>query len=408
MIRLAIKDLRLFASDRRAIILSFVVPIALVTLFAFAFGGVGQKKGESRPATIVIADEDKSEASINVIAKLDSLKELEVYQTTRDSAEAMVKKGDETAVLVFHKGFADSVNAGTKLPVEFEYDASKEAEVGILQGSLIGNLMGIIGGKSMAKEAIANFDKENPSIEEDSRKRIHEQITQNFSSGETKKQSASFITSTPLIAEKQNSPGLIHAVAGTSVMMLLFSVVGMGVSLLDEKEQGTLKKLLYSPIRPDTILFGKMLYVNLISIFQLVIMFIFAKLAFGLDIMPHLTSLILMIIATAYACSSFGVLLASIAKSRQQVQAFSTLIVMIMSCIGGSMIPSFAMPVFMQKMSVFSVNYWSIQGFYDIFWRMLPLQDSTFLSRLVVLVLIGTTLNIIALIMFRRNILKIA
>ncbi len=408
MIRLAIKDLRLFASDRRAIILSFVVPIALVTLFAFAFGGVGQKKGESRPATIVIADEDKSEASINVIAKLDSLKELEVYQTTRDSAEAMVKKGDETAVLVFHKGFADSVNAGTKLPVEFEYDASKEAEVGILQGSLIGNLMGIIGGKSMAKEAIANFDKENPSIEEDSRKRIHEQITQNFSSGETKKQSASFITSTPLIAEKQNSPGLIHAVAGTSVMMLLFSVVGMGVSLLDEKEQGTLKKLLYSPIRPDTILFGKMLYVNLISIFQLVIMFIFAKLAFGLDIMPHLTSLILMIIATAYACSSFGVLLASIAKSRQQVQAFSTLIVMIMSCIGGSMIPSFAMPVFMQKMSVFSVNYWSIQGFYDIFWRMLPLQDSTFLSRLVVLLLIGTTLNIIALVMFRKNILKIA
>jgi ABC-type multidrug transport system permease subunit len=127
-----------------------------------------------------------------------------------------------------------------------------------------------------------------------------------------------------------------------------------------------------------------------------------------LDILPHIPSLILMIVATAYACSSFGVLLASIAKTRQQVQSFSTLIVMVMSCIGGSMIPTFAMPAFMQKMSVFSVNYWSVQGFYDIFWRMLPVQDTTFLSRVLVLVLIGTAFNGIALMFFRKNVLKIA
>ena len=79
-----------------------------------------------------------------------------------------------------------------------------------------------------------------------------------------------------------------------------------------------------------------------------------------------------------------------------------------MSCIGGSMIPTFIMPVFMQKISVFSVNYWGIQGFYDIFWRMLPINDPTFLSRILVLFLIGTVLNFIALQMFKKNILKIA
>ena len=72
------------------------------------------------------------------------------------------------------------------------------------------------------------------------------------------------------------------------------------------------------------------------------------------------------------------------------------------------MIPTFAMPAFMQKMSVFSVNYWSVQGFYDIFWRMLPVQDTTFLSRVLVLVLIGTAFNGIALMFFRKNVLKIA
>jgi hypothetical protein len=54
------------------------------------------------------------------------------------------------------------------------------------------------------------------------------------------------------------------------------------------------------------------------------------------------------------------------------------------------------------------VNYWGIQGFYDIFWRILPLTDVTFLSRILVLALIGTTLNLIALRMFKKNILAIA
>ena len=323
-------------------------------------------------------------------------------------AENLVKKGDEPAILVIHKGYSDSLNAGNKPQIEFEYDAAKEAEAGILHGALIGNLIGIISGKSMAKNTLVEFDAEYPNMDFSTRERIHTQILKIISNIETKKQSESFIKATPLVAEKEISPGLIQAVAGTATMMLLFSVVGMGASLLDEKQEGTLKKLLYSPLRPNSILFGKMISSNLISIFQLAIMFIYAKLVFGLDIFPHLSSILVMIIATAFACSSFGVLLASIAKSRQQVQGMSTLIVLVMSCIGGSMIPTFFMPVFMQKLSVFSVNYWGIQGFYDIFWRMLPITDPIFLTRILVLVLIGTVLNFIALQMFRRNILKIA
>ena len=408
MIKLAHKDLKLFFSDKRAVLLTFIVPIAIITLFALAYGSVFHKKGEAKPTILVVADDDQSPASKNVITQLDSLKEFEVTQTNSVEAENLVKKGDRAAVLIFHKGFGDSLNNGNNPPLELKYDAAQEAEVGILKGALIGNLIRIIGGRSMAKSTIAKFDTDNPDIDATIREKIHAQISENFSSVETKKESESFLKATPLVAEEENSPGLIQAVAGTAIMMLLFSVAGMGASLLDEKQEGTLKKLLYSPMRPSNILLGKMLSTNLISISQLILMFFFAWLAFGLDILPHLPSLLLMIIATAYACSSFGVLLASFAKSRQQVQGMSTLIILVMSCIGGSMIPTFIMPLFMQKLAVFSVNYWGIQGFYDIFWRTLPLTDTTFLSRILVLVLIGTVMNVIALLMFKRNILKIA
>jgi ABC-type transport system involved in cytochrome c biogenesis permease component len=202
-----------------------------------------------------------------------------------------------------------------------------------------------------------------------------------------------------------DSLGLIQSVAGTAIFMLLFSVAEIGGSLLDEKQEGMLKKLLCSPLRSNHILYGKMVYANIISIIQLVIMFVYAWLIFGLDIMHHLPSLVLMIFTIAFACSSFGVFLASFSKSRQQVQGLSKLIVLIMSGIGGSMIPIFMMPEIMQKID--TVNYWGIQGIYDIFWKLVPLTDITFLSRVFVLLCIGSFLNCIALLMFKKNILKI-
>ena len=204
-----------------------------------------------------------------------------------------------------------------------------------------------------------------------------------------------------------NSPGLVHSVAGTAMFMLLFSVAGIGESLLEEKQEGMLKKLLCSPIPPNYILYGKMVFANIISIAQLIIMFVYAWLVFGLDIIHHLPSLVLMIFAAAHACSSFGIFLASFAKSRQQVQTLSTIVILIMSAIGGSMIPIFIMPEIMQKISVVSVNYWGVQGFYDIFWRLVPLTNITFLSRVFTLIFIGTLLNFIALQMYKRNILNI-
>jgi ABC-type multidrug transport system permease subunit len=208
--------------------------------------------------------------------------------------------------------------------------------------------------------------------------------------------------------EKGQIAGLVHSVAGTALLMLLFSVAEIGGSLLDEKQEGMLKKMLCSPIHPNNILLGKLAFANIISMAQLSVIFLYAWLVFGLDILHHLPSIALMIFATAFACSGFGVLLASFAKSRKQVQSLSTLIVLVMSAIGGSMVPIFIMPAFMQKIAVASVNYWGIQGFYDIFMRLLPITDFTFLSRVLVLISIGTLLNIIALLMFKKNILKIA
>jgi ABC-2 type transport system permease protein len=405
MKKIALKDLKIFFADKRAVFLAFLLPIALITLFSLVYTGIGTK-GNSNKVKLVVADEDSTDASTKIIAQLAASKLYNVQQTSVSNAEKLVKKGNASSVLVLHKGMKDSIQAGKNAPFELKFDEAKKIEIQILEGSLVRDLMNIVGTRSLEKSTIANIDKEYRMLDSGMRTKIHEQISKNFSNAEKQTQQ-SLIKITPLVAEAETSPGLVQAVAGTAIMMLLFSLTAMGASLLDEKQEGTLKRLLFSPINPDSILFGKMLFTNIVSIIQLTVMFLYTWLVFGLNIHQNLPALLLTILATSFACSSFGVFLASAAKTRQQIQGMSTLIILVMSCIGGSMIPIYFMPIWMQKASVFSVNYWGIQSFYDVFWRKLPIGDSSFLYHVGVLFGIGLILNLIALRLYRKNILKL-
>ncbi len=429
MLVLVFKDLKLFFTDKRSVLLTFLLPIALITMFAYAFGGAGKDSHNNKEYELPICDLDNSDASKKAITELDSLKSIHIVKyAALNTAQEAIKKGKINAVLILHKGFSDSIANGNAMPVELQYDEAKEMEISMLQQSLFQTFIQIKYSSmgSSNKPMLKMFDKMIGNSDKKTKEKVHSQFDSLYSSSgkgmeqepdrtKAKTNNNSFlnymgtdIKMTKLLkADNDNVLGLIQAVAGTAIMMLLFSVTGMGASLLDEKQEGTLKKILYSPVYPINILFGKMIFTNLISIFQLIVMFIYAYIVFQLDIFQNLFALITMIVFTAYACSSFGVLLASVAKSRQQVQGLSSLIILVMSCIGGSMIPTFIMPIFMQKISVFSVNYWGIQGFYDIFWRKLPISDITFLSRIAMLFIIGTTLNIIAFKMFKKNILNI-
>lgn len=112
-----------------------------------------------------------------------------------------------------------------------------------------------------------------------------------------------------------------------------------------------------------------------------------------------------MMIATAFACSSFGIFIASICSTHKQVEIVSIIVILVMSTIGGSMIPLYIMPEFMQELAVFSINYWSIQGFYDIFWRQLPMINV--LPKFIILMATGLIMIIISLALYKQNMKKL-
>ncbi len=403
MWKITIKDLKVFFTDKKALFLTLLLPIGLTTLFAFAFGGAGGgDEEEGTPIVLLYADEDNSGASKELIASLDSIPGIEMESMLQEEAVSSIKNGDHIAYIILRKGLEDSLNNGNSLPAELQFDQSREMEIGVLQNLIISKLSAIKGQKDAdhgVDRIMDNMFSELPPVMKDS-------IRNNIRSGMAEdKKGDTLIKMSGIVGEEAANWGLIQAVAGTAIMMLLFSVSAIGQSLLEEKESGVLKKLLQSPIRPYSILMGKMATATIISVFQLSVLFLFAWIAFGLDIFIDLPALLVMILSTAFACSAFGVLLASIVTSKKQSDSIGTIIILFMSAVGGSMIPIYIMPAFMQDAAVVSVNYWSIQGFYDIFWR--GTGFPAILDNAGILFGITTGVLLVSAYFFKKNILRI-
>jgi ABC-type multidrug transport system permease subunit len=398
MLKLFKKDLKLFFHDQRSVILTFLLPLILITLFALAYGAIGEYDGRSKPVDLLVTDLDQTGYSKNIVARIDSLKDIRIIESDPVKSREMVIKGKYACSLIINKGYQDSLEAGKVSPVELIYDRSREMEISIIQQNLIRTLMTstneIIIKKNIEKYIQELFPDDDNEISED----IFRSVAKNGIN-------ENVIKWTPIVGTKNDTRlGLIQAVAGTAILMLLFSVAGVGTSILEEKENGTINRLLYSPLKGSTILYSKMLFAFFISVLQLTTMFLFAWLVFKMDLSVNILALILMIIATSFAVSGLGIFLAAVAKTRQQAQNLSTIIILVMSAIGGSMIPLFIMPPILQKIALLSVNYWGIQGFYDIFWRVLPLAE--ILPKIIILLCIGLVMTIISILLFKKRIMK--
>jgi len=166
-------------------------------------------------------------------------------------------------------------------------------------------------------------------------------------------------------------------VAQTAVMFLLFSMAGAAGSLLDEQENGTLERILSSNLGMGGLLMGKWFVIAAIGIVQLAVMFLWAWKPFGLPLFTahHLGGWAIMSIATAAAGAGFGMVLATACRSRGQLGGVSTIVILIMSAVGGSMFPRFMMSEGLKKAGLATFNAWALDGYQKVFYDNLPLWN---------------------------------
>ena len=379
--------------DRAALVLSFILPVVFFSIFAVIFGG----HDGTPKVKVLLVDEDHSrisqrlaqglerEGSLVVITRPAPVKGAEQPDFTAPTAEAAVKAGTAPAALIIPHGFGQNPISfgpadGNRLAIQLLEDSSDTVAPQIIFGLIqkvaitsMPDLMAEQGSKYLDQFA-GGLTREQRDRLDESLRRLRERRESGVAAPDSGNGGIVAVTARAVIGENKNNPMISFYAAAIGVMFLLFTASGAAGALLDEVESGTLDRVLSSRVTMTTLLLGKLTFNSLLAVAQLALMFLWGWAVFKLDFWSHIPGFVVMAICTAVAVAAFGILLASVCRTRAQLGAVSTLVILVMSSIGGSMFPRFLMPEAMQKAGLLTINAWAIDGFTKVFWRDEPVS----------------------------------
>jgi len=417
IVRTAIVSLR---RDRGALALSFILPVVFFSIFAVIFGG---RRNTTPRVALLVVDEDHSSASERLVQGLKQegslvvetrptpVKGAEQPEYTAATAEAAVKTGTAPVAVIIPQGFGAN-------PISFGPPDARRPQIQLLEDSsdlvapqVVSGLLQKIAMTSlpdvMAEQGSKYIDQFAGGLTPEQRNRIEQSLAylrkqQDATASASGNGSGGIVavSSRAVVGQNKNNPMVSFYAAAIGVMFLLFTASGAAGALLDEAESGTLDRVLSSRVTMTTLMLGKLTFNSLLAFSQLLLMFLWGWAVFRLDFWSHIPGFIVMGVSSAVAVAAFGILLASICRTRAQLGALSTLVILVMSSIGGSMFPRFLMPQTMQKAGLLTINAWAIDGFTKIFWRDEPV--SHLWPQLLVLLAIAVALFGIARRVARR------
>ncbi len=385
---------RRLKNNRSELVLTFIVPILFFSIFAVIFGS-RDASSTTPKIKIVVCDEQHSSLSTRSMERLLEQKSLRITNKnstdtitaiTRAQAEDLVRRGMASAAIVFPKNHEKKEQPDAPkvevLSDSFDQVAS-QVMTAVVQKSVL------TAQAEIAKEKQAAMRANNPVVLASGVSTSSPSQNQSPNDGNiiagpaledvgTKVPSMSAmpeVVNVDLMGGKKTNPVVAMYAAGIAVMFLLFSATTASGSLLEERENSTLDRLLCSRLTMDQLLLGKWTYLTMIGCIQMLLMFTWGALVFKIDVLRHWEGFAAMTLVTAGASSSFALLLASLCKSRMQLGWVSTIVILSMSALGGSMVPRYLMSETIQKVGLCTFNAWALEGFNKVFWRELPLDQ---------------------------------
>jgi ABC-2 type transport system permease protein len=391
LIGLVRKDLQLFFSDRRSVIVSFVVPIAIASFFGSIFAGPGRNAEPARIAVAVI-DRDLGAISKNIVAGLRSDRNLKVATPTEDEARDAVRKGRTSVAVVIPLGFGEAAGKaffgnGDKPLLDVVYDPSRSVEVAMVRGILTEYVMQAVSremfggaqGRHYVEQTLAQL--EGSKMPEEQRRLLQQMLRaiQAFNSPPATAQQANTPQGLTMPYTVHEEPmtaganvaynGYAHSFGGMGIQFLLFAMANLGIEMLLERQRGLWKRLRSAPVSKLTLLGGKAASGTIIALMILLVSFAFAIVVFGVRIQGSVVGFLGVSTACAMMAAAFGLLVTALGNSPGTARGVTTLAVLMMVMLGGAWVPTFIFPAWLQQLTLVVPARWAVDGLDAMTWR---------------------------------------
>jgi ABC-2 type transport system permease protein len=363
---IALKDTKILIRDRSALLVMLAMPLTIIAILGMALGGLWSGEAAINKFDVAVVDYDHGNVSKvfidNILGSKDMKKILNVTGPTEAKARASVANGDLAAAIIIPKGFSDTVNRGEDASIEVLADPGQEIRAGVVRSvteafathassvliSVKSSVETLVGRGAVPPAKIGAL---SASLAAQAQKELHDpQIS-------VAKKSAK---------EEKSVNALQYYSAGMGVMFILFGSMFGAFSLLEERRQITLARMLAAPASKLTILTGKLGGIFIIGALQFMVLVAATRVLFGVNWGSSVSGVILLAASTVLAATGMAIFIASVTRSQGSAAGVSQGLIQGMAALGGSMMPLSAMPPAMLNFSKFTINYWAVSGFNDL------------------------------------------
>jgi len=337
------KDLRRRFRDRTAILVALVLPFALAWVFSLTLGGIDD---EGLRVTYAIVDADRGDLPTGFRRVVEGLDFVTIRNVASVSAaERKAEDGEIDAAFVFPAGFSEGVRAGRGGTIGVI--GSPDSSIGALVAASLARSFGADLDAVALSVAIASGEGPvDPTMIERARA-VPAAATVRVASA----------------SDQAASQSTFFAI-GMAVFFLFFAVEFGVRGLLEEREGGTLSRLLVAPISPASVIGGKAVssfVVGLVSTSLLVVATTWLLQAEWGD--P--AGVVLLVLGGVLAAVGVTAMVATLARTTAQAGAWVSIVAVVGGLLGGTFFP-ISQAGFLGTVRFLSPQGWLMEGFQEL------------------------------------------
>jgi ABC-2 type transport system permease protein len=407
---IGIKDLKLMFRDRAALTFMLLAPFLLTIGMGFVTGRFGGNSNglSDIPVVIVNLDDDQLGDALVDLFNSQELADLVEPAVSSDpeAARQLIDEDKASAAIIIPHGFTRSIlpAEGTLLdpnqiqpePVQIEVysNPSRPTGAGIINAIVDEFISRVEEGRTSGMTSIVQLMSHgllNPQNAAGEAQALFQNVDQAES------------TAIKLKTDQEGADAvefdlLAYFAPGMALMFLMYTVSYGGRSILAERAQGTLPRLMIAPTQTTQVLGGKVLGIFFMGVAQVGILILASAIFFQVKWGDPL-GIAILILAAVFGAAGWGMLITAVSRTPAQVGSIGSAVMLIFGILGGSFINLEQLPPLIQSVSKITPNAWGLDGFTTL---ALGGTLSNLMEPITALLLMGTVLFGIAVILINR------
>ncbi len=368
---IALKDLKIFTKDRASVFFFVIFPFMFVVLFNFLLSDVGSE--DERLELHMVTQETAGGLSHQILGAMETLDESVlgpgtpkiVWDRDYDEARRAVEDGELAGFIAFPADFTQALMTGSSTKLEVVADAGN-INVRAALGGLAGAIASQIGTQQVIVNASVALMVEDGVIpaDTDSINQAVQRIMGELFAGDVSGAETSYIDfRTEKVGEVEAGNPSNYVIPGYLVMFVFFAAAITAESIVRERQNNTLERLLATSVSRESILGGVFTGTAIRGLIQIAIFWVVGILAFHVDMGLSPAAVIILSILMVIMSSAFALMLSTLVRTQRSAGSLAVITALVLAPLGGCWWPLFIMPRWLQTLAKISPHAWATTGF---------------------------------------------